>query len=205
MLQCEILLSIVNRYINDTYQEHPLNITDLLFDNNNSNAISEFANNFGVNDSQAKDAISSLAKSLSLGLGQNTQDIKGLDSLMEALEKGNHSRYLDDPSLLGKKETTQDGNDILGHIFGNKDVSRHVAKRSAKETGLGSGLLKKMLPIVATMVMASLGKKMLGGGKKMAPSRQESTGFLAKIFDSDNDGSMIDDLLGMAFKAFMSR
>ncbi len=182
-----------------------MNINDLLFDNKNTDAISEFANNFGVNESQAKDAISSLANSLSRGLGANSQEVKGLDSLMEALEKGKHSRYLDDPSLLGKKETTQDGNDILGHIFGKKDVSRHVAKRSSKETGLGSSLLKKMLPVVATMVMASLGKKMLGGSKQSAPSRQESTGFLTKILDADKDGSMIDDVLGMAFKAFRSR
>jgi len=176
-----------------------LNITDLLFDKSNSNTITEFAKDFDVSDSQAKDAISSLAKSLSLGLGQNTQDVRGLDGLFDALKKSNHSRYLDDPSLLGRKETTQDGNDILGHIFGNKEVSRHVTKRASKTTGLSSSLLKKMLPVVATMVMASLGKKMLGG-KKTASSRQESTGFLTKILDKDNDGSMIDDVLGMAFK-----
>jgi hypothetical protein len=110
-----------------------LNITDLLFDKSNSSVISEFTKNFNVNDSQAKDAISTLANSLSRGLGQNTQDIKGLDSLMDALEKGKHSRYLDEPSILRRKETTEDGNDILGHIFGNKDVSRHVTKRASKK------------------------------------------------------------------------
>ena len=193
-------------FLHTKYQEPYLNINDLLFDNNNKDAISEFANNFDVNESQAKDAISSLANSLSRGLGANSQEVKGLDSLMEALEKGNHSRYLDDPSLLGKKETTKEGNDILGHIFGDKDVSRHVAKRSSKTTGLGSSLLKKMLPVVATMVMASLGKKMLGGSSKSpSPSRQESSGFLTNLLDADKDGSMIDDVLGMAFKAFMAR
>ena len=179
-----------------------MNITDLLFDKSNSDAISEFATNFDVNDSQAKDAISSLAKSLSRGLGANTKSEKGLGGLFDALNSGNHSRYIDDPSLLGRKEATEEGNDILGHIFGNKDVSRHVTKRASKETGLSGTLLKKMLPVVASMVMAALGKKMLGGGGR---SRQESTGFLTKIFDKDNDGSMVDDVLGMAFKAFMSR
>ena len=179
-----------------------MNITDLLFDKSNSDAISEFGKNFGVNDSQAKDAISSLAKSLSRGLGQNTQNERGMGGLFDALNSGNHSRYVDDPSILGRKETTNEGNDILGHIFGNKDVSRHVAKRASKETGLSGSLLKKMLPVVASMVMGALGKKMLGGGGR---SRQESTGFLTKLFDKDHDGSMIDDVLGMAFKAFMSR
>jgi len=119
---------------------------------------------------------------------------------MDALEGGNHSRYVDEPSILGRKQTTQDGNDILGHIFGNKDVSRHVAKRASKKTGLGAGLLKKMLPVVATMVMGSLGKKVLGGS-----SRKQSSGFLTQLFDRDKDGSMVDDVLGMAFKAFMAR
>ncbi len=180
-----------------------LNISDLLLDKSNSNVISEFANNFGVNENQAKDAISTLAESLSRGLGANTQDIKGLDSLMDALENGKHSRYIDEPSVLAREETVEDGNSILGHIFGNKDVSRHVAKRAAEKTGLGASLLKKMLPVVATMVMGSLGKKFLGGSKSI--SRQESTGFLTQLFDRDKDGSMIDDVLGMAFKAFMSR
>jgi len=181
-----------------------LNITDLLFDKSNSSAISEVANDFDLSDSQAKDAISSLAKSLSRGLGQNSQNKGSLDNLFDALKKGNHSRYLDDPSLLGRKETKDDGNDILGHIFGNKDVSRHVAKRASKGTGLSSTLLKKLLPVVATMVMGSLGKKMLGGGKSSTSSRKD-TGFLTKIFDADKDGSMVDDVLGMAFKAVFSR
>jgi len=176
-----------------------LNITDLLLDKNNQDAISEFAKKFNVDSTQAKDAISTLADSLSKGLGFHTKKKSGLDDLFDALKKGKHSRYLDDPSLLGKKETTQDGNDILGHIFGNKDVSRHVAKKAAKKTGLSDSLLKKMLPIVATMVMGALSKGMFGGSAK--PQPQESTGFLTKIFDRDQDGSMIDDVLGMAFKA----
>ena len=175
-----------------------MNITDLLFDKSNSDAISTFAKQFDVNDSQAKDAISSLAKSLSRGLGQQTQTEQGMGGLFDALKTGNHSRYIDNPSLFGEESTRDDGNDILGHIFGNKDVSRHVAKRASKETGLSDSLLKKMLPIVATMVMGALGKKMIGGGS--TPSRQQSTGLLTKIFDADNDGSMIDDVLGMAFK-----
>jgi len=39
---------------------------------------------------------------------------------MGALEAGEHSCYLDEPSILGREETTQDGNDILGYIFGKK-------------------------------------------------------------------------------------
>ena len=40
----------------------------------------------------------------------------------------------------------------------------------------------------------------MGGGR--AVSRKESGGLLTQLFDRDKDGSMIDDVLGMAFKAF---
>ena len=178
-----------------------MNITDLLLGNDSSGAVSALAKQFGISESQARDAVSSLAPSLSRGMQHHTQESKGLDDLISALNKGNHSQYIDDPGVLGRQETVKDGNSILGHIFGSKDVSRNVAKSAAQETGLGSTLLKKMLPVVATMVMGTLGKKILGGGGSAAPSRQESPGLLSSLLDSDRDGSIIDDVLGMAFKA----
>ena len=40
------------------------------------------------------------------------------------------------------------GNDILGQIFGNKDVSRNVAGHAAEQTGIDSSLLRRMLPLM---------------------------------------------------------
>jgi len=44
-------------------------------------------------------------------------------------------------------------------LFGSKDVSRAVAGRAAEQTGIGADVLKKMLPMVATMAMGSLSKQ----------------------------------------------
>jgi hypothetical protein len=46
-----------------------------------------------------------------------------------------------------------DGNGILGHILGSKDVSRQVAAQASARTGIGADVLKKMLPLVATLAM----------------------------------------------------
>lgn len=178
-----------------------MNITDLLLGSQSSPAVSELAKKFGISEAQARDAVASLAPSLSRGMQHHTQQQSGLDSLINALGKGNHSRYIDDPGVLGREETVQDGNSILGHIFGSKDVSRNVARQASQETGLGSSLLKKMLPVVATMVMGTLGKQILGGGSAPARQAQASPGILGSLLDSDRDGSVIDDVLGMAFKA----
>lgn len=56
---------------------------------------------------------------------------------------------------------TQPGNDILGQIFGSKDVSRGVAEEVSGSTGIPASLLKQMLPILA---MAVVGYMMNRGG-----------------------------------------
>ncbi|MDE1466301.1 DUF937 domain-containing protein [Aurantiacibacter sp. D1-12] len=56
--------------------------------------------------------------------------------------------------VLGQQPTpVQHGNDILGNIFGSKDVSRSVAGEVAAVTGLDENLLKRMLPILAMAVV----------------------------------------------------
>lgn len=59
---------------------------------------------------------------------------------------------------------TASGNDVLGHIFGSKDVSRQVADHAAGQSGVSSTVLKAMLPIVAAMVAKHLATQSGGGG-----------------------------------------
>jgi len=70
-----------------------------------------------------------------------------LAGLLGALQGGQHEQYLENPQMLGQPQTVNDGNAILGHLFGSKDVSRAVAGRAAEQTGIGSDVLKKLLPL----------------------------------------------------------
>lgn len=61
------------------------------------------------------------------------------------------------------------GNDILGQIFGSKDVSRGVAEEVAGSTGISSDLLKRMLPILAMAVMGyMMNRNQPAGGQQSA-------------------------------------
>jgi hypothetical protein len=55
------------------------------------------------------------------------------------------------------------GDEILGQIFGSKDTSREVAQQLSATSGIGAAVLKKLLPIVASVVMGQVAKKMGGG------------------------------------------
>ena len=61
-------------------------------------------------------------------------------------------------------DATMAGNQILEQIFGSKDVSRGVANQAADLSGVGSAILKKMLPVIAAMIIGNLTKGMMGGG-----------------------------------------
>ena len=74
-----------------------------------------------------------------------------------------------------------------------------------EQTGIGSVILKKMLPMAATLAMGALGKKasgldmlgaVLGGG---SPQPSQLSG-LSAFLDFDKDGSVADDILGIAKK-----
>lgn len=198
-----------------------MNLLESLLGNDSQDVVSELAKQLGVGESEARKAAGELVPALARGLQNNTSTDQGLDNLIGALTKGNHGGYLENPSLLGQKSTIDEGNSILGHIFGSKDVSRNVANYGAQKSGLSSTLLKKAMPIVASLVMSSLSKKFLGGGQKSSGglfggnnnsnifnsgiAAKQNRGLLSSFLDADKDGSIMDDLLSMAVKAAISR
>lgn len=134
-------------------------LLDLLAGAQAQPAKQQIGQQFGLSEDMTQKAMSALIPALAAGLKSNAGKPGGAEALLEALNSGSHSRYLDEPGLLERPETRDDGNSILGHLLGSKDVSRAVASRAAEKTGLGDDLMKQMLPVLATMVMGSLAKK----------------------------------------------
>jgi hypothetical protein len=181
------------------------NLLDTILEANGGAIVSQLSREFGLRDSQTRDALGQLAPWLARGIQRNARTSAGLDSLAKAVREGSHAHYLERPEELARKTTAADGNSILGHIFGNKDVSRNVAGRAARETGIDSSLLKQMLPVVAALAMGALSKggrsdELLGG--QQASSGSSGAELLTRFLDSDRDGSVIDDVLGLAQKFF---
>lgn len=136
-----------------------LNLLDMLSGPAGRGAVAQMGQQFGLDERQASQAVAALLPALSSGLKRNVSQPGGLEALVGALGSGHHQQYLDQPETLARPETVQDGNAILGHLLGSKDVSRAAAARASQRTGLSDGLLKQMLPLVATMVMGSLSKQ----------------------------------------------
>ena len=121
---------------------------------------------------------------------------------------------MDEPEVIAKDESIEDGNAILGHILGNKDVSRNVAGAASSSTGVDADTLKKMLPMLATVAMGALSKQSksggplngITGGSGSTPLSGLQTaggrGALSQFLDADKDGDSMDDVLNLAKKLF---
>ncbi len=176
-----------------------MDLLNMILNQGNGQAVRQIAGNFGLNESQALAAISNLLPVLSQGLARNASSQGGLDSLLGALSGGTHQRYLEDPSILNQEDSINDGNGILGHILGSKEVSRQLAQKTSERTGIGTDILKKMLPMVATLAMGALSRQAAGAQKAPGASAADGiTGMLGQFLDSNRDGSIADDILGMA-------
>ena len=178
-----------------------MDLMDLLKATGGGTSIGALANTVGLGSSDTSKLVESLAPALMRGVQKNTADDDGLAGLRRALETGGHDRYLDKPELMAADTTRNDGNNILGHIFGSKDVSRNVAAAAAKETGIDTGLIKKALPLLATLVMGAMSKKTSAGREVGASLDQGGLGPLGDLIGMGSKGGL-DDILGMAKKFF---
>lgn len=183
-----------------------MNLLETILQSGNGRVVQNMAKSLGIGETDAQGALNQLLPTVARALTKNASTGEGLSSLLGALNQGNHRQYLENPSLLEQEGCAQEGNGILGHLFGSKDVSRNIATRASEQTGIGSDILKKMLPMVASLAMGALSQKASQSGMLNTSAQAQTSGLggLSSFLDFDGDGSIADDLLGIAAKKFFT-
>ena len=197
-----------------------MQITDILAQ---MGGLQSMARELGVSENQAASGAEALIPAILGGFKKQAQSqpsgVEGLDDMLGQLGGG---ALMDD--VLSPEPTHVDrGDDVLGQIFGSKDVSRTVAQNAASQSGLDPSLLKKMLPMLAMLVTGYMAKQrsgaspaqasptggglgdllggMLGGQASGAGRTMSGTGGgLGSMLDLNGDGNPLDDILRMAGK-----
>lgn len=132
---------------------------DILAQAQNGNGMQALAQQFGLSQQQAQSAVEALLPAFSQGLKRSTSDPYGLGAFMTAMASGQHAKYFEDASRAFSPQGVDEGNGILGHLFGSKELSRAVASQAAQASGVSQQVLQQMLPAVASMVMGGLFKQ----------------------------------------------
>lgn len=197
-----------------------MQITDMLAQ---MGGLQSIARDLGVDEAQVARGASALAPAILGGFKKQAQSqTAGLEGLGGLLGKLGGGGLLDDV-LAPQPTNVNRGNDVLGEIFGSKDVSRTVAQNAASRSGLSPSLLQKMLPMLAMLVAGYMAKQpgeaapqpaqtggglgeLLGGvlgGRAAAPASSPNAaapGGLGSVLDLNGDGNALDDILRMAGK-----
>lgn len=139
-----------------------MNIAEILVQ---SGGIDSMARELGVPPAMARAGAEALLPAILGGFKKQAQaqptGLDGLGGLLGQLGGGG----LLDAVIAPQPTPVEQGNDILGQIFGSKDVSRTVAGHAATQTGIDTTLLKKMLPIVAMMVAGYMARQSGAGAQ----------------------------------------
>ncbi len=186
-----------------------MQITDILAQ---AGGLESIARQLGITETQAASGAQALLPAVMGGFQKQAQGANGLDGLLS---------QLGGLGLTGNADAAQ-GNDVLGQIFGSKDVSRTVAQHASSSSGLDPALLKQMLPLLATLVAGFMSRQggsdasaqaspmggllggLLGGlggqGGTSQPAGGGLLGTLNSLLDTNGDGNALDDILRMVDK-----
>ncbi|MBN2701946.1 MAG: DUF937 domain-containing protein [Methylothermaceae bacterium] len=185
-----------------------MNMLQIVMENGGQSAIRQVAQRTGLSESQANQLFSMILPALGEGVRRNVKAPSQREGLMNALAQKKHQQVLEQPETLAQEDAIQDGNAILGHLFGSKDVSRNVASRVAERSGTEPDIVKQLLPMAAKLVMGALSKETekrgMLNGQTSSPGTQQADfmGSFMDFFDMNNDGSVMDDLSNIARKFF---
>jgi len=161
------------------------NLFEMMTNAQNGQAVELMARQYNLTQQQTQLALEALLPAFSQGLKRNASDPYGVGSFLSALSSGQHAQYFDDAAKAFSPAGTAEGNGILGHLFGSKELSRAVTQQAAQATGIGQDVLKQMLPALAAMVMGGLFKQSTGqmGGQMNAGQMNAASNPLGEIIE----------------------
>jgi len=195
-----------------------MQITDILAQ---MGGLQSIARELGVSESEVANGADALLPAVLGGFKRQAQaqptGLEGFAGLLGQLGGGG----LLDEVLSPRPTDVSRGNDVLGEIFGSKDVSRTVAQNAASQSGLDPNLLRRMLPMLAMLVTAYMARQRGDGAASGRPAASGgglgdvlgdllggqaggAGGFaqgIGSMLDLNGDGNPLDDILRMAGKA----
>lgn len=145
--------------------------------------VQDIARKVGADEAEVNSAIRTLVPALVGGVAQNVQadDVDSSDLESTVAQQG-ASKLLDGGVNVDQVDPNQ-GDQFVARIFGGND-SNQVASALAGGGAGNSELIKKLLPILAPIVLAYIGKQLGTGSSAEAPAQQQSGGGLGDVLGS---------------------
>lgn len=145
-----------------------MNLYEILANAQGGEAMASLARQFKLTEQQTQAAVDALLPAFSMGLKQMSAAPGGFGNLFGMMAQPNFQAMFESPQASAPAANA--GNDLLGMMFGSPEVSRAVAEQAAQYAGIGSAIMKRMLPVVAAMIIGGMLRTMNMSGIADAPA-----------------------------------
>ncbi|MBP2451246.1 DUF937 domain-containing protein [Mycolicibacterium lutetiense] len=145
--------------------------------------VADIASKLGADEGEVNAAIKTLVPALVGGVAENVQADNIDSSDLESAVSAQGVSGLLDGGVAVDQVDAEEGNQIVSKIFGGND-SNQVASALAGTGAAGGDLIKKLLPILAPIVLAYIGKQFAQKNAAPAGEAQASGGGLGDILGS---------------------
>jgi hypothetical protein len=169
-------------------QEARMRALEIIDEAQSGAAVANLARALGISETEAHAAVAAALPEMIRGIERNTLSRAGLAGLVSAIGEGHHEQILDSPAAWTDPRAIADGQAVLNHIMGSERNAERLAANTAQVAGLGSGIIKLLLPILAQWLLGALTKStkgglgdilsrlpIPGGGASQRPSRPRSS------------------------------
>ncbi len=170
-------------------------LVEMLLQSLEGDGFSQIKQRFDLDSEDAEKAIEAVLPAFSTGLKRNTTKPKNLGAFLQTLSDGRHAKYIDDTKSAFTDDGIRDGNGILKHLFGSKKASRALSNQASDASGVDENTIKKMLPVIASMVMGGLFKQSTGQTEP-----ETRTNFNSSNPSQISGGGILGDILGELVK-----
>lgn len=152
----------------------------------------------GIESGGVQALIAQLAPKLLDGAKQNLASDNDSSDLINMISNTNLDSLKANPSEIDN----QDNGNMLGQLFSSLNENEDdVANELSAKSGIDASSISSLLPMVAPLIMGALNKQTNLGAQDTS-NTNDITSTLLGFIDQDNDGSVVDDLVGMAGKFF---
>src|ERR1700755_2938299 len=134
--------------------------------------VADIASKIGADQGEVDNAIKTLVPALVGGLAENVQSNEIDSSKLESAVAEQGASGLLDGGVNVDQVDEKQGDNLVASLFGGND-SNAVASALAGQGAGGQGLIQKLLPILAPIVLAYIGKQ-LTKGSASAPAQPQA-------------------------------
>lgn len=176
-----------------------MNILNTILENGlDKNILSAISSKTGIDTSSVQSLVSELAPQLLNGAKQNLAGDNDSSDLISMISNTNLESLSENPEEIDN----MDNSNMLGQLFSSLNESENdVTNALSAKSGIDSSLISSLLPMIAPLIMGALNKQTNLSSTDTSDTNS-ITSMLTNFIDQDNDGSVVDDLMGMAKKFF---